>query len=99
MYQKTPTSRTVEQKAVYEQPHISTQERFDFYYDANKDDVVDINNEIKKGKIVVRDRFLASTYVNHLIRDPATDLRDILDFERSLKKIHIVLFASRETIL
>lgn len=99
IYYKTPGTRTSQQREIYDQEWISTTERFRFYLEACREDLIKIM-EIQAGwRDVVCDRLLASTIAHHQSMDSLLDINDAEDLELTTPKTQILLQASRDIII
>lgn len=90
-------NRTEEERAPYDDPEVSAQERFDFYIQSNREDMGRMKLLRKQGTSVICDRSTHSTIAHHRTMDPNIDIGDAEALCR-IPTISILLIASREAI-
>lgn len=74
VYFRTPGSATKEERARYDNPNVSIQERCDYYTRLLLEDTCKIHELIEGGKSVFCDRFAISTIVHHKALDGQVDI-------------------------
>lgn len=99
VYYKTPGCRTSEERAQFDVAGIQVQDRFNFYVDACREDLIRIQEINNKGKVVCCDRFIWSTIIHHQAMDEQIDVGKAKHLETRIKnKIEILLTANPEII-
>lgn len=99
VYFKSPWKKSKEERAYFDQPHISVQERYNFYVNANKEDILEISEVLKTGTHVVCDRFIASTIAHHLAMDETIDFKDVENINKPYWSVQVLLIATKQIIL
>lgn len=99
IYYKTPGKTSKKERKYFDLPHISVQERFNFYSGTLQEDILEISKFLKTWKNVVCDRFISSTIVHHKAMDENIDIGEIENINEYPWLIQILLIATKETVL
>lgn len=99
VYYKTPWWVSLEERSKYDSISITPTERYNFYLNACKKDILKILELQEAGKNVFCDRLLDSTIISHKILDPSIDTQCAEVLSKSIQKTQILLIAPIDIIL
>lgn len=99
VYYKTPWWVSLEERSKYDSISITPTERYNFYLNARKKDILKILELQEAGKNVFCDRLLDSTIISHKILDPSIDTQCAEVLSKSIQKTQILLIAPIDIIL